>query len=239
MLFWRLILAHLLTDFTFQTNFIASWKRKNVWGCIAHSSVFLIWGYVLCYGYLTDVWVSIGGAVIIQGWMAILLLTITHFFEDEWRVWTIQKLSSPDSFPFFLWDQFIHILLIFIFAPQNVSLYPEKWVLLLILFILTTHFSTIFIYYAEKYIYGNSEIKSIKKYVSMATRLLLGLSLLLPGKIALIFIVVFLFAEITFRFWQKNNFSWINSIVGNCMAVFFGIIARLIYYQVDIKNIFS
>ena len=35
-IFWRLILAHFLADFTFQTNAVASWKRQSVWGMAVH-----------------------------------------------------------------------------------------------------------------------------------------------------------------------------------------------------------
>ena len=166
-IFWRLILAHLLTDFTLQTNFIAGWKRKNLWGGMAHSLVFFVCSWVLCYGRLTDVWVTFGNNVVIQGWTAITLLTILHFLEDEWRVWTIQRLNSPDNIWFFLWDQFIHFVLIFVFFPVQNGFNPEKGILLAILFILTTHYATIFIYYMEKDFFGHAELITEKKYYSM------------------------------------------------------------------------
>ncbi|MCB4791324.1 MAG: DUF3307 domain-containing protein [Elusimicrobia bacterium] len=229
-IFWRLILAHLLTDFTLQTNFIAKWKRETVWGCIAHSLVFMISAGILCYEYLTATWVTIGPNIIIYGWMAILFLTIFHFFEDQWRIWTIQKLDSPDSFPFFLWDQFIHVIFIFVLFPQNGGLFPEKWVLLLILFILTTHFTTIFIYYFEKGIYGQAQIPLGRKYISMTARLVIAMTLLLPGKWALSFIVIFLADEIYHRLTNKQEFTRVNWMIGNLLAVIFGLIARYVYY---------
>src|SRR3989339_1553959 len=129
-IFWRLVLAHLLADFTLQTNFIAAWKRKNVWGVLAHSMVFFLCATALCFDYLADTWIQFNSHIVIQGWMAILLLTMFHFLEDEWRVWTIQRWSSPDSFLFFIWDQFIHYVLIFVASPQQNGFYPEKTVLL-------------------------------------------------------------------------------------------------------------
>ncbi|MBN1622372.1 MAG: DUF3307 domain-containing protein [Endomicrobiales bacterium] len=229
-IFWRLVLAHLLTDFTLQTNYIARWKRQNVWGGMAHALIFLFSAGALCYNYLTDIWVILGNNIIIYGWMAILILTIFHFLEDEWRVWTIQKWNSPDSFIFFAWDQVIHFVLIFIFAPQTEGLFPEKWVLLGTLFILTTHFSTILIYYIEKQFFGQAEMPVDKKYISMIERLAISFSLLLPGKWALSFIFVFVFSEVVHRQWKKNNFSWVNTVIGSVLAIIAGILARIIYY---------
>ncbi|MFH1368673.1 MAG: DUF3307 domain-containing protein [Elusimicrobiota bacterium] len=232
MIFWRLILAHLLIDFTFQTNFIAEWKRRNVWGALLHSMMFLVVGTILCWGYLTDIWVMAGNnMVIIQGWMALVLLTIFHFMEDEWRVWTIQKLNSPDTMFFFIWDQVIHIVFIFVLFPQSFGIHPEPWVLLAILFVLTTHFTTIFIYYLEKDVFGQTNVLVHDKYFSMIERLITALALLLPGWWALSFLFVWIARAVISSFWRRpQGFTWTNIIVGNSMAALFGFLARLVYY---------
>ena len=38
-IFWRLLLGHLLADFTFQSNFINAWKRKSIWGMLGHCAM--------------------------------------------------------------------------------------------------------------------------------------------------------------------------------------------------------
>lgn len=229
-IFWRLILAHLITDFTLQTNFIAKWKREAVWGCLAHAMVFMLCAGIICRGYLTETWVMIGPNIIIYGWMAILFLTIFHFLEDQWRIWTIQKLNSPDSFPFFLWDQFIHIIFIFVLFPLKGNIFPEKWVLLAIIFVLATHFTTIFIYYIEKGIYGRAELTPKKKYFYMFQRLLLCSAILLPGKWFLSFIIIIICNEIIVRTNKKTRFSLVNGLLGNSLAILFGFIARIVFY---------
>lgn len=246
MIFWRLILAHLLIDFTFQTNFIAEWKKRNVWGALLHSLMFLVFGVILCcwfpdpnqsllrweWTYLTDIWVmTANNTIIIQGWMAILLITILHFIEDEWRVWTIQKLNSPDTMFFFIWDQIIHVILIFVFFPERFGIHPELWVMFAILFVLTTHFTTIFIYYLEKDIFGHTNVLIHDKYTAMTERVVTAMSLLLPGWWALSFLVLWTARGVGLRFLRKpQGFSWTNLLVGNGMAVFFGLLARWIYY---------
>jgi hypothetical protein len=229
-LFWRLVLAHFLADFTFQADFIAAWKRRNVAGGVVHSLIFLACSLALTGGYLFEPWPLFGTTANLPGWAALLVLSFLHFLEDEWRVWTIQKRGSPDNLFFFLWDQFIHLLLIFLFFPTGIVLPPEPVVFLAILGILVTHFSSIFIFYLEKEIYGFSKIMTGEKYYSMAERLVTGLALLLPGWAALSFLAVWL-ARI---FWQRRQGTYgispVNIAVGNILAVVCGIAGHIIYY---------
>lgn len=231
MILWRLVLAHLLADFTFQTNFIAAWKKRNVWGGILHSSMFLVISAALCWGYLTDIWLIVGGQLIIQGWMALILLTILHFVEDEWRVWTIQRFNSPDNFAFFIWDQIIHLILIFVFFPAQLGIRTdETWVVLAILFVLTTHFTTIVVYYIEKDIFGRTDALADDKYYFMAERLLIAVCFLLPGWWALSFLAVWGARALLMKIFKKMPVtSWTNILIGNGLAIIFGLFARIIY----------
>jgi len=228
-IFWRLILAHFLADFTLQTNFIAAWKRKNNWGVAVHSLVFLACAAVFCWNDLAQVWLRPRSAVI-YGWMSIVLLAILHYLEDVWRVWTIRRLNSPDSFFFFLWDQFIHCFLIFVFSPLQSVFSLEKGIMLTIIFILATHFTTIFVYYMEKDIFGQADISAGENYYSMVERLCTVILLLLPGWWALSFLGVWLIRFILSRFSRESGFSWLNHAIGSSMAFMFGIVARLLIY---------
>ena len=38
-IFWRLVLGHLIGDFTLQTNYIAAWKRRSVLGMVVHCGI--------------------------------------------------------------------------------------------------------------------------------------------------------------------------------------------------------
>jgi hypothetical protein len=51
-IFFRLVLAHLLTDFVLQTNFIANWKKRSFYGVLAHSFTFFILGLSIVILYI-------------------------------------------------------------------------------------------------------------------------------------------------------------------------------------------
>jgi len=228
-IFWRLILAHLLADFTFQTDFIARWKRKNLFGGIAHSFVFFICASALCYGRLAQSWNVFGRHFPVNGWVALAILTLLHFLEDDWRVRAVKRSSSADTFIFFLIDQFVHVALIFIFFPFQYPGYNEKWVFLAILFILATHFSSIFVYFAEKGATGTSRLDSSERYYSMGERLFIGLALLLPGLWACSFAAAWL-VRIVFKRGKNPDVTFLNTIVSNALAIVIGIAARLVLY---------
>ncbi|MHB9155747.1 MAG: DUF3307 domain-containing protein [Endomicrobiales bacterium] len=227
-LFWLLVLAHLLADFTFQSAHMVGWKRKSLLGGVVHSLVFFLCGAVLSFAYLDRAWLTPGG-IAINGWTALALLTLFHFLEDLWRVWTIRERGSRDSLFFFLLDQFIHLALIFIIFPVQTAVLPGKWVLLAIVFVLVTHFSSIGIYYLEKEITGSSELVPREKYLSMAERFAAGLLLLLPGWWALSFPAAW-GLRVFARRKSGPGHSPFSAAVNCITAVFFGLIARLIVH---------
>jgi hypothetical protein len=228
-IFLRLVLAHLLTDFTLQTNKLAQWKRESLWGTLLHTLVFLLLSLLFCWGNLTKIWISIGPRFHIYGWVAILLLTILHFLEDEWRIYSIQRFNAKDNLFFFLWDQFIHVSLIFVFSPiRSLEIY-EKWVLVCILLVLGTHFATILLHYIEG---GNYENKAVvsndKKYTTILGRLFLMLLCTLSGYL---WLVVFIIA-VLYVFYQEKilKYSWIDTILGNAIAIVCGIFIHILLY---------
>jgi hypothetical protein len=230
-IFWRLVLAHLLTDFTFQTNQVAKWKRENVWGGLFHSFLFTITAAVLVWPYLTDIWINFyDGKIILQGWACLILISLSHFLEDEWRIWTITKLNSPDSFYFFIWDQFIHLVLIFSFSPLLPGLIIDWWALGGIIIILSTHFSTIFIYFLEKDIFGKVEVPSGReKYFSMLERVLVTAGLFV-GKFGLLLIPLSILIRLLTRYrWHNNGVSWIHIAMNYFLGIVLGFFSRLYY----------
>lgn len=233
-IFWRLILAHFLADFTFQSNQIASWKRENVWGGIIHSLIFTLAGVFLCFPYLNEIWISLNG-IHFQGWFCLFLLGAFHFIEDEWRIYSISR-GSPDNFFFFLFDQIIHLSFIFIFSPQGIAdsnklFISDKIIFLLIILILVTHFTTVLVHYIEKLFRSSNQSDSFSygKYYFMGERIVLAASFLLPGWWWVLFVVGWL-VSLVFYYWEKEyDFSWGNLIIGNCLAIIFGLFARHIF----------
>lgn len=223
-----LVLAHLLADFTFQSDAILDWKRRNAVGGVIHSGIFFLCAAVLCFPSLSMTWVHPVAGISLNGWAALFLLSVMHFVVDAWRSWTIQALHSPDSFFFFLLDQFIHLVLIVAMAPQESALAVQPWVLLAILFVLVTHFSSVFIFFMEKDLFGQSDVLKTGKYYHMGQRLLVAGAMLLPGLVwPLAGIAVVWGAQlIRFRLRRPDRYSLLNTVIGNILALGFGLLAR-------------
>lgn len=223
-----LVLAHLLADFTFQSDGILDWKRRNAVGGIIHSGIFFLCAVVLCFPSLHMVWVQPLPGVPINGWMALIVLSAMHFFVDAWRSWTIKALHSPDSFFFFLLDQFLHLVLIVTMAPQDMSFSVQPWVLLGILFVLVTHFASVFIFFMEKDIFGRSDVMKTGRYYHMIQRLLVAGALLLPGLAWPLAGIAAVWAAqlIRFRLRRPDRYSLLNVLAGNILALGLGLLAR-------------
>ena len=115
-IFWRLVLGHLIGDFTLQTNHIAAWKRRNVTGMLVHCGIHPLLYSLLLWNYMGQTWVSLG-QIQLTGWVCVAAIFISHFVEDQWRVWSVGKKSSQDNTFFYLWDQTIHYAVLFAVAP--------------------------------------------------------------------------------------------------------------------------
>ncbi|MBI5239856.1 MAG: DUF3307 domain-containing protein [Elusimicrobia bacterium] len=232
-IFWRLLLGHLVADFTLQTNFINRWKRSSPWGMLVHCLIHPVCYVLLTLRSLGEVW-TVLGSVSLPGWACIGLLFAAHFIEDEWRVTTIFRFKTPDNTLYFLWDQVIHAAVIFAVAPIGLSngepLIPEKWPVLGCLAVLLTHMTTVTTYFLEKDIYGGSYPGFDEKYLGMAERLVLGLSFLLPHNGWLLVAPVWLAGMALLRGRRLLDLSWFSYGFGGAVSVACGLFARSVYY---------
>ncbi|MEW6040640.1 MAG: DUF3307 domain-containing protein [Elusimicrobiota bacterium] len=243
--FWRLLLAHLLTDFTFQTDKIALWKRGSIGGVVFHSSIFLLISVLFCLPFLNQTWWKL------PGYLCIFLLFLIHFIEDYYRILSIQKAGAPDNILFFVWDQFIHIVIIFLFTPTTINLnisgkkelfplslisgdalFSDKIFIVLSIAVVVTHFTSILIYYLEQHFYGRDLITNrLKgKYYLIVERLFIFVCLLLPGPWWLVFPVVWLIRPLAHRNNNAYKFSRMNIILSNILAIVSGFITRFILH---------
>ncbi|OGR84922.1 MAG: hypothetical protein A2901_01500, partial [Elusimicrobia bacterium RIFCSPLOWO2_01_FULL_54_10] len=115
-IFWRLVLGHLIGDFTLQTNHIAGWKRRSITGMLVHCGVHPVIYSLLLWNYMGQVWVRIGPFPF-TGWVCVFIIFAAHFIEDQWRVWAVLKRNAPDNTFFYIWDQAIHYAVLFAMAP--------------------------------------------------------------------------------------------------------------------------
>jgi len=226
--FWQLLLAHLLTDFTFQTNSIAAWKRKSVWGVLIHSGIFLILSVIFTWHELGNIWWKF------PGYVCIGILFLMHFAEDFYRIISIKRAGSPDNIFFFIWDQSIHVIFIFLFSPLltgNIAV--EKPFIILSLAVLVTHFTSILIYYIEESVYGSDPAANrLKgKYFLILERLFIFVCMLLPGYWWVIFPSAWIVRPLLHKNKTDFSFSWVNVIISNLSAVGLGALSRIIIYS--------
>ncbi|MBN1384888.1 MAG: DUF3307 domain-containing protein [Elusimicrobia bacterium] len=215
-----------MADFTFQTNRIAKWKREDVSGVFFHVLIFLFFAVAINYQYLPRRDFA----------LALLILAASHVIEDQWRVYSITKYKSPDNLIFFLWDQFVHILLIFVLAPKDpIEASPEKWVYIVIIFVLASHFSTVFIYFLKKAFYSDATIVTEEKYHGIVERLLIVGCFIIPGKLYWIIMPVAAILIIGQRLSIKNmqpnlDFSTFNIATSSIIGIVLSILARVVWY---------
>jgi hypothetical protein len=97
MIFWKILLAHVLTDFVFQTDPLAKNKEK-VTVLLVHSIIFFLLSIVILlpsFSYQTII--------------ALILLASFHAFIDYSKN-LIQKRTGKSPWLYFLGDQALHVL---------------------------------------------------------------------------------------------------------------------------------
>lgn len=230
-IFWRLVFAHMLADFTLQSNKINEMKRASSLGMALHVLTHPILYFAFTFGFWGSPWLKLG-AVPIYGWLAIALITLAHYTEDIWRVWTIRRYGdSTDSALYFLWDQTFHLGTIFVFSALGANgniLFPERWPIFGILLVGATHFSVVLIYFLEKDFFGKDFPPIREKYLAIGERLAAFLTIVfLPG-IVFAWTLAAAFLIVPRLFIQKSwdnipKFSW---ALGAFLSLACGFLAR-------------
>jgi hypothetical protein len=238
-IFWRLILGHLLADFTFQTDFINHWKRTSAKGLLAHCLMHPAFYALLCWPFLGQTWVTLPAfGLRLDGWACIVLIFLTHLLEDWWRIFALRRYKVPDNTLFFLWDQVVHLSVIAAAAPLAIGavglsgFVPEKWPALGALFVLATHAGTVVLYFVEKDANGAEFPGFDEKYLAMAERLVLALCFLLPNAAAA---AAFAAGWLTAMAWLRRSRMFdltpIAFYGGVAIACACGLAARAVYYS--------
>jgi len=223
-IFWRLILAHFIADFTLQTNKVATWKRESRFGMFIHVMTHPVVTYVLTWPFLSLMWVNTNW-IQLNGWMCVALLAIFHWLEDEWRVWSIKETGSPDSTGFFLWDQVVHLTMILALSPTLMEYKADPWVLPLLCLVLLAHFVSVLIYFLENDLWGHSKVMGDKKYLFIGERLIGASLFLLPGPLFLLaFGWIGWIAYLSY--YKSHERTWVHLVVGNTSVVLLGLLAR-------------
>ncbi len=225
-IFYRLLFGHLLADFTFQTNYIAYWKRQRFFWLCVHVIIHPLCYIPLVWPFINDVWVTRLG-VELNGWACLGIITLLHFGEDWFRATMVNR-GWRDNSLFYAWDQIIHIGVLLLFTPLKAYPLVSQWPLLGILFVSVTHFATVTVWFAERDIYGyDREYPATgEKYISMAQRLAVWVFFFLPLPLWFMgpVVVAGLYAWLVWN--KKVDFSWPSIIGGNLMTICAGLFGR-------------
>lgn len=224
-IFVRLLFGHLLADFTFQTNFLADWKRRQFMGLLIHVLIHPLCYLALTWPYVSQVWATYG-QVSFNGWAVIFIASLVHFFEDWFRVHAINQWDWSDNTLFYVWDQAVHIVCLWLLAPVHSQPLLNDWPILGTLFVLVTHCATVTIWFIEKDIYGREFPETEEKYLSMLQRLVVWLSFFLPDPWWAV-VLIFVTGSFARHIWLKKiDFSWAGLIMGNVFAIICGLFVR-------------
>jgi hypothetical protein len=227
-IFWRLILAHFIADFSLQTNRIAQWKRSSEWGMLVHILTHPVVSVVLVWPYLSQPWVQTPWFSI-NGWVAVSLIAVLHYLEDEWRVWSIQHTGSPDSTGFFLWDQVVHYTVILALSPTAITSPTPDWVMVALCFVMLAHFTSVLIYFIENDLWGKSNVLEGKKYNFMTERIVGAALFLLPGMwmlLAVLWLAWMAYKQLSL----SEERTWVHRLIGTAGTILLGLTARGFLY---------
>jgi hypothetical protein len=179
-MFWNLVLAHLIGDFLFQSDWMAN-NRDKIWVLSIHGGIHL--GLLILLSGLSK---SIP-------WLMIIVLALIHISQDAIKVNLIRKLPDWTATAFVL-DQILHLGLIWLFSwfiqdgVGNPILKPHPaWVMYGITFLFVTY-----VWFVSERVLFRSDPDYLvelfsSKYSRMVARvglvslLLLGKSLMLPA----------------------------------------------------------
>jgi hypothetical protein len=233
LIFWRLLFGHLLGDFTLQTNYIAQWKQKSLWGMLVHCGIHPVLYALLCRPFLDDIWVNTE-AVRLNGWACIALLFILHFIEDEWRVFMISQRRIEDDTLFFLFDQAFHAVCLIALLPAGLwgrgdGLFPEVWPLLGCLAVLATHGTTVLLFYVEKELFDGTYPEFDEKHFTIAERFVFGTCFLLPGVWGFVAPAAWGILAYQARLALSLDYSWFGFYIGLLCAGVCGLLAGFVF----------
>ncbi|OGR68343.1 MAG: hypothetical protein A2081_01990 [Elusimicrobia bacterium GWC2_61_19] len=232
-IFWRLLLSHLLADFTLQFDVVNRLKRKHVWGMLLHCLTHFVVAMALAWPYLGRTWVKIGPAAI-TGWWALGIILALHFVVDELRVYSMNTMGFRDGTVSFLADQFLHFYVLFMISPVVIPdhnfLLAEKWIGIACMLVLVTHFTTVLVYFVEKDLFGKGFPHFDEKYFLIFERVVLWAFFFVGGYWWVPFALAWVVQIMYVRKKRIIDLSRLNVGLSVGLTVALGLWTRYIYY---------
>ena len=184
-IFWRLVLAHLLSDFLFHFNFIYHLKNTKVFaGYFVHGIVFFLTAIICCNNFLNIPWIQFG-SLSLNGMQSIFILAVLHALLDKINPSETRAFNGYNFFLFLLW-QAIEIMLLFIVAPLvsvrgESFIVGDKFIFILIGVLVSTYFFMVLIYLFKRDFCQSTYPIFDERFVSTLYRLALYLLFLIPS----------------------------------------------------------
>ncbi len=232
-IFWRLLLSHLLADFTLQFDVVNRLKRDTSWGMLVHCLTHLVTALALLWPRLGDAWFGLGGLQV-NGWWALLFMFLVHYLVDELRIYTMKSLGWRDGTVSFLADQLLHVYVLFMISPIVIPgkdmLIPEKWVGIACMLVLVAHFTTVLIYFLEKDLFGKGFPRFDEKYFLIFERVVLWAFFFVNGYWWVPFAAAWAFQIFYVRRKRIIDLSLANVWLSVVLTAGLGVWTRYIYY---------
>jgi len=232
-IFWRLFLAHLLADFTLQTNTVNNLKRKGWPGMFLYVGTHIFVSIILIYNFLFQSWYKLFG-IEFKGWFILFIMSVIHFFIDELRIYLINKVKVPDNTLNFLADQFAHFYFIFILSPINSFksgiFIEEKWVIIVSCLVIISHVTTIFIYFVEQDLNKLQFPSFDQKYFMIIERIVMWAFFITQGYWWIPFLILWIIQLVYIKTRKIIDISNTNLYISIIFSILFGLISRFFYY---------
>jgi hypothetical protein len=231
-IFWRLVLSHLLSDFTLQFDIVNRLKRQGAWGMLLHCLTHFVVSVALTWSYLGDTWFHLG-PVGVNGWWALTLMFAVHYGVDELRVYSMKSWYKDNTLSFLV-DQVLHLYVLLLISPAEVTAgggyLGEKWVMLACALVLVTDFTTVLVYFLEKDVFGKAFPHFDEKYFLTFERVVLWAFFFVAGYWWIPFALAWTVQILYVRRKRILDMSRMNVVLNIVLAAAFGLWARYLYY---------
>lgn len=235
LVFWHLLLAHLLADFPLHTDYIYRKKITTPFlGLSVHGLVYLTTLLICCFPYLNMKWFSCAG-ITFNGTETVFLLTLIHMASDFVDISDNHSLVGINALMFLCW-QAIEISILFLVTPifpqNNSSNLLLKLIIISCGLIIVTYLLMVLIHFFIKDFSHKKNYPSFdERYIFMIYLGGLYMACMLPANIAFVVAAVWIICFFFVFIVKKINFVSIKNIIGTILAICVAIWVRnLIYY---------
>lgn len=232
--FWRLFLAVVLTDFVFFYKALHKQQENHLRAMAIRAVVFAALALLFCHRYLTMGW-PFSEEVTLPGWICILLFALFHGFTDYYFHFG-GKMKWGYTLSFFV-KNFVNVLFLVLVAPfeelyNSGNFFAESWVVFLVGLLLATRVLGWFIFAIEQDVYGRDYPSFDEQWLLALVRAIFFLLMLLPGLRWAVVFVVWMGACLYARKIRLLDIPAWAFFVGAFGAAFIGFLVRLRFYLV-------